>query len=530
MIRAGGTRVSDRAGRPAARRIPAVAGLLAGSVLLSRVLGYAREMVLAAELGDGTEVDAYRAAFQIPDILNYFLAGGAFTIAFVPFYTRAREGRGEAAARHLTATVLGTMTVVAIGATVLLWWQAEPLIAFQFERAGGFAPETRALTVRLTRIVLPAQVFFISGGIIRAVLMANDRFASQALAPILYNGAIIAGGLLLADRYGADAFAWGVLVGAVLGPFLVPLLDARRAGIRLGFRVAPGAREFRAFLVVAAPLMLGLSLLTVDEWYEKWFGARVGEGVVAQLGYARQLMLLPVAVVGQAMATAALPALSALWTAGRREEFQGVLGDCLRAVLALGVLGAVGAAALAEPIVAVLFERGAFTAEATARVAELLRVLAFAVPAWVVQQVAVRGFYARSDMWPPALLGTAVALAAVPLYLRLGEIQGARGLAWAGVLGMSAYTLLTLLLLRVRHGGPRLGPLLGTGARAVLVALPAGAATLWAAGRVEPPAARLVLGAAAFAILALPGTWLLGDEAMREAVGRLWRRLRRRLP
>jgi putative peptidoglycan lipid II flippase len=524
MIRPGGNPVSDRGGRPEARRIPAVAALLAGSVLISRVMGYAREMVLAAELGAGAEVDAYRAAFQIPDILNYFLAGGAFTIAFVPFYTRAREGQGEDAARRLTATVLGTMTVLAIGATALLWWQAEPLIALQF---GSFAPETQALTVRLTRIVLPAQIFFVAGGIIRAVLMANDRFASQALAPILYNGAIIASGLLLARHYGPDAFAWGVLVGAVLGPFLLPLLDARRAGLALGFRVAPWAREFLAFLAVAAPLMLGLSLLTVDEWYEKWFGARVGEGVVAQIGYARQLMLLPVAVVGQAMATAALPALSALWTAGRTEEFERVLGNCLRAVLALGVLGAVGAAALAEPIVVVLFQRGAFTADATARVAELLEVLAFAVPAWVVQQVAVRGFYARSDMWRPALLGTAVALAAVPLYLRLGDLYGARGLALAGVLGMSVYTLLTLLMLRVLHGGPQLRVLLESGGRALLVALPAGLATVWVAGRIEPALGRLVLGGAAFAMIAIPGTWLLGDEAMREALRRLLGRLRR---
>ncbi|MGI9591461.1 MAG: murein biosynthesis integral membrane protein MurJ, partial [Myxococcota bacterium] len=455
----------------------------------------------------------------------YFLAGGAFTIAFVPFYTRAREGQGEEAARRVTATVLGTMTVLAIAATALLWWQSEPLIALQF---GRFAPETQELTVRLTRIVLPAQIFFVAGGIIRAVLMANDRFATQALAPILYNGAIIAGGALFADRYGGEAFAWGVLVGAVLGPFLIPLLDARRAGIRLGFRVAPWAREFLAFLVVAAPLMLGLSLLTVDEWYERWFGARLGDGVVAQIRYARQLMLLPVAVIGQAMATAALPALSALWTAGRGEEFDRVLGDCLRAVLGMGILGAAGAAVLAEPIVAVLFERGAFTAEATARVAELLQLLAFAVPAWVVQQVAVRGFYARTDMWRPALLGTAVALAVIPLYLRLGDLLGPRGIALAGVLGMSGYTLLTLLLLRGLHGGPPLRTLLETGVRALLVAFPAGAATVWATGLVDVQVGRLVLGGAVFAIIAIPGTWLIGDEAMREAVSRLLGRLRRR--
>jgi hypothetical protein len=268
---AGGNPVPDRAGRPEVRRIPAVAALLAGSVLVSRVMGYAREMVLAYQLGTGPEADAYRAAFQLPDILNYFLAGGAFSIAFVPFYTRTRERAGEAAASRLLATVLGTMTCLAIGATLLMWVFAEPLVALQF---GGFADETRALTVRLTRIVLPAQIFFVAGGIVRAALMANDRFATQALAPLLYNGAIITGGGIFGARFGAEGFAWGALVGAALGPLLVPVLDMARARIRLGFRFAPFERDFLAFLWVAAPLMLGLSLLTVDEWYERWFGNR----------------------------------------------------------------------------------------------------------------------------------------------------------------------------------------------------------------------------------------------------------------
>jgi putative peptidoglycan lipid II flippase len=467
MIRPGGDLVSDRHGRPEVRRIPAVAALLAGSVLVSRVMGYAREMVLAYHLGAGPEADAYRAAFQLPDILNYFLAGGAFSIAFVPFYSRTREREGEAAASQLLATVLGTMTCLAIAATLLLWVFAEPLVALQFP---GFAGETRELTVRLTRIVLPAQIFFVAGGIVRAALMANDRFATQALAPLLYNGAIIAGGGLFGARFGAEGFAWGALVGALLGPLLVPVLDMARAGIRLGFRFAPWEREFLAFFWVAAPLMLGLSLLTVDEWYERWFGNRVGEGVVAQLGYARQLMLLPVAVVGQAVATAALPALAGLWSGGRREELDRVLLATLRASLALAVLGGAAAFALAEPIVAVLFERGAFTAEDTAGVSLLLRVLAFAVPAWVVQQVAVRGFYARSDTWRPMLLGTVLAVGALPLYLVLGRRFGAPGLAAAGAIGMGLNCLATLALLRRQHGGPALGPLAGTGLRALLAA------------------------------------------------------------
>ncbi|MEN8185285.1 MAG: lipid II flippase MurJ, partial [Myxococcota bacterium] len=130
----------------------AAALLLSGSVLLSRLLGYVREAVLAAQAGAGADVDAYRAGFQIPDYLNYFLAGGALSVAFVPLYTRALA-LGRERAERLFATVFGTVGVLALVATALFWWQAEALIALQFPR---FAPETIALTVRLTRIVLPA--------------------------------------------------------------------------------------------------------------------------------------------------------------------------------------------------------------------------------------------------------------------------------------------------------------------------------------------------------------------------------------
>jgi putative peptidoglycan lipid II flippase len=361
-----------------------VAALLAGSVLLSRVLGYGREMVLAYHLGATPEADAYRAAFQIPDILFHFLSGGAFAVAFVPFYTRARERRGPEAARRLLATVFGTMTLIAVAAAALLWIWAEPLVALQFPR---FAPETRELTTRLTRIVLPAQIFFVAGGVLRAALMANDRFWTQAVAPLV----IIAGGLGLGAVLGAEGFAWGALVGAVLGPFLLPLLDLGRAGLRLGFRFAPWEREFLAYLWRAAPLIVGVSLLTVDEWYDRWFGQLVGDGVVAQLGYARQLMLAPVAVVGQAVATAALPALSQLWSEGRREDLDRALLTTLRASLGLAVVLGAGAFAVAEPAVALLFERGRFTPEDSARVAALLRVFAFAVPGWVTLHAAGDG-------------------------------------------------------------------------------------------------------------------------------------------
>ena len=298
-------------------RLGAAAVLLAASVLLSRVLGYAREALLAYRVGAGASTDAYYAAFQIPDLLNYLLAGGALSIAFLPIYTRHLARGDDAAADRL----LGTLGVGSLLATAALWWWVEPLVKLQFH---DFTPQTQALTAHLTRIVLPAQICFITGGIINATLLARNRFGPSAAAPLLYNGGIIAGGLFLPPRLdvGVEGFAWGALVGAVLGPLLAPLLDAR-GRVRVRVRVAPADRAFLGYLVIAAPLMLGQTLLTVDEWYGRWFGALLGPGTVAHLGYARRLMLVPVAVVGQAIAAAALPTLSRLWAEERLDELKG---------------------------------------------------------------------------------------------------------------------------------------------------------------------------------------------------------------
>jgi len=523
--------MGDAGGEVAAgRRVAGAAILLAAGVLLSRLLGFVREVVLAGLVGRNSASDAYSAAFQLPDLLNYLLAGGALSIAFLPLYERVRRERGAAAAEHLTATVLGTLGALALAITALLWLFANPLIALQF----GFAPEQHALTVRLTRIVLPAQVLFVCGGIVRAALMADGHFRSQALAPVLYNAGIIAGGLLLSPRLGVEGFAWGVLVGAVVGALGSALWEAR-GRVRLGVRISFADRDFRAYLALAAPLMLGATLLTVDEWYDRWFGSRLGTGSIATLRYARQLMLVPVAFVGQAAATAALPTLSRLAAEGRRADLDTLVLRSLQASAALGVLLAAGVFALAEPLVALVYVRGRFTPDDALPVVAALRVFACAVPGWILQTLAVRPFYARGDMWRPMGLGTVVSLAAIPLYAWLGPRLGASGLALAGALAISGNAFATLVLARRWHGAPALLPLAGTLLRALAAAAPASGAALLAARAVAPLAPPGTLGAAvacavggvAFAALGLPLAFALGDaptqEALRALARRTWR-------
>ncbi len=507
-----GGRSDNEAGLGEARAsgLGGAAVLLAASVLLSRVIGYLRDVALAAQVGVGPETDAFYTAFLIPDVLNYLLAGGALAIAFIPLYNRVRRRDGEAEGDALFANVLGTLGTIAIVGTGVLWLTTPAIVSALFD---GFDSETQQLTVRLTRIVLPAQIFFLTGGLLRAVLMAHGRFGAQAAAPLIYNGATIAGGLLTGT---VEGFAWGVLIGAGVGNWLLPLVEITRVkAIRARF--APFDAHFRAYLVLALPLMLGVSLVTVDEWYEKYFGAQLAAGTVAQLGFARKLMMAPVAIVGQAVAAAALPVLSRFHAEDREHELNQTLEITLVRSVALAVLAAGGFGLFAPGITTVVYEYGRFDAEATEAVGGLLAILSLAVPGWVMQQISVRAFYAREEMWRPMGLGTAIALLALPLYAAFGREAGAEGLAWAGVIAITVNAAATLLWARARFAAPSPMRLLETVLRSGGVALAAGFGSGWVALNVIPETMaviELALGGAVYLTIVLALGYMVKEDAV----------------
>lgn len=505
--------------------IAAAALLLAGGIMLSRVLGYIREVLLTWKFGASGVTDAFYAAFQIPDLLNYFLAGGALSIAFIPLYNRILAREGEAAAKKLTDKVFGTLGLVAVIATALLFWKAEALTRFQFPM---FDEETTRLTVKLTRIVLPAQIFFIAGGIAQAVLLAHHSFIAAALAPLIYNACILAGGMALYSLCGIEGFAYGTLAGSFAGPFLLPWLHLRRAKIVLFPRFAPWDKQFLIYLAAAAPLMLGQTLLTLDEWYGRWFGGLLEEGTVAHLTYARRLIQVPVAVIGQAVAAAALPMLSKLWAEGKTEELNGLMQRTLCVGLSLSVITTAGFCAMAGPLVGLVYQQGAFGAADAAKAAGLVAIFAFAVPGWILQQISVRAFYARGDTWRPMMLGTILSLAVIPLYMGLTRKGGAEGIALAGVFGMTANAIATIILARRMHGAPDFSPVLSAFARTTLICAPAAMAAVMSVkgGKIlfksEGLSVKLAalldgaLGGLAFCLVAVPGIMLFGDRELRD--------------
>lgn len=465
-----------------ARKIGAATLLLAASNLLSRVFGYARDWLINYQFGASGQTDVYQASFTVPDMLNHLLAGGALTISLLPrmsaLYAAERNGpqplglEGLSPADRTFSVVFSAMIVAAVVLIVVCEVLAVPMVGALFS---GFDAAKVAETAHLTRIVLPAQVFFLCGGLIQATLLARQSFRAMALTPLLYNGGIIAGGILGGRAGSIEGFSWGALVGAALGALLVPALSARKR-LRFKFLWRPRDPELRAFLWTALPLMLGVSLTTVDEWLGRYFGSYLEAGSISWLAMARRVMLVPIGLLGVAAGQATGAYVARLYAEGRQTELAEVLARSLAAVLGLSLVLSAFLVAMAHPIVTMLFQYGKFTAEDATRTAGALVPLAFGIAAWGAQSVLARAFYGIGDTWRPMVATTVVTVAMLPVYALFGG--SIEGLALAGTLGIAAQVG-TLAVLARRRLGLDLRQLGNGVARALAVAVVAGL-TAWA--------------------------------------------------
>jgi putative peptidoglycan lipid II flippase len=458
------------------KRLGAAAILMTVSVLLSRILGYARDAIIAAKHGATAETDVYYASFTLPDLMSYMLAGGALYITFLPMFSDYIHKGDEKAGWDCFSVVATTMgSLVAFG-IIVAWFLAPYAIPLLVP---GFDEAQIERTVQLTRIVLPAQLFFYLGGMLGATVLARERFAEAALAPLVYNALIIAGGLALGPWFGIAGFSWGALVGAFVGPFGLMLYAARKRGLTYRPRWSMRDPDFQRFFLLSLPVMVGFSLVSVDEWISRYFASTMEEGSISWIQNARRLMLVPVSVLGQAAGQATLPFLARLHAENKDEEAASVLADSLRVVAFATLAASAWMMATSEAIIGLFYERGAFTAYDTVQSASALVMLSLGILAWSMQALVSRGFYALQDTWTPMLLASGVALVAVPLYWFLGREMGHRGLALATSIGMGLTAVITVIALQRRLKLPlrALGLSLG---RSALVAIGAGALASYA--------------------------------------------------
>ncbi|HSV74440.1 MAG TPA: murein biosynthesis integral membrane protein MurJ [Chthonomonadales bacterium] len=463
----------------AARRVASATGIMMAAILASRLLGLIRDAVISALFGQGYWSDIYYAAFLVPDLLFFLIAGGALSSAFIPVFTEKLTRGDTEGAWRLFSTIASVMFVVVSAFVVAGEVFAVPLVALI---AGGFDPSKAAATAELTRIVLPAQICFFLGGLMMGVQNAHGRFWVPALGPIVYNLGIIAGGVALAPWLGPAGLCWGALAGAVVGNFALQAWAVRRLGGR--FRLRFDARSPDAMRVwrLMLPVVLGLALPQVSILINRAFASALGDGPISAITRANMLMQVPLGVFAQALGVAILPTLSAQAAAGQITQLRATAAAGVRTLLFLTIPASALMVALAEPIVRMVLEQGLFGPQDTRMAATALVYYSVGIFAWSAHAVLARGFYAVQDTRTPVVIGTAVTLVFVPMnWLFMAPLGlGYRGLALATTIAAILHMLVMQRVLSRRLGGFEEARLVSSLARTVPASALAAAAA-WGA-------------------------------------------------
>lgn len=402
-----------------------------GWTLVSRVTGFARDVVMAAVMGAGPMADAFVVAFRLPNHFRAIFGEGAFNTAFVPAYAGLAEAGAPGAAKGFADRIFALMLIVQL-ALLALALPLMPLVVRAL--APGFSedPERFALAVSLTRITFPYLLFMTLVTFVSGILNAHRRFAAAAGAPVLLNLAMLAA-LALAVLFpnAAYAAAWGVAISGVL-QFALVWWDARRAGIAPSL-ARPSLRDpaMTKFFKVLGPAVIGSAGFQIAAFADTIIASLLPTGAVSALYYADRLYQLPFGVIAIAAGTVLLPEMSRRIAAGDVAGAHAAQNRAAGFSLALSAPFTVAFLTLPGLIMAALFQRGAFSAEDAARAAEVLAAYGLALPAVVLVRSAVPSFTARQDTMTPLWASLSAILVNVALKLVLTGPYGVTGLALA---------------------------------------------------------------------------------------------------
>jgi putative peptidoglycan lipid II flippase len=401
--------------------------IMMASVLLSNLIGLIREMVIAYVRGAGQEVDAYQLSFLIPEILNHLLASGFLSITFIPIFSRYLTRDAENEGWRVFSIIFTNLGIILIGLICLAEGFSNDIISII---APGYnEPELRVTLIQMTRIIIPAQFFFFASGLFMAVQFAKEKFGIPALAPIIYNLGIILGGILLGSRFGMVGFSWGVLVGAISN-CIVQYMGAKRLGMKLQISFELNHPDLRRYIFLTLPLMIGLTMTFSREFFFRIFGSYLPPGGISGINYGLKIMLIPVAIFGQAIGTASYPFMARLVAEEKMEEMNDLLNSTLR-YLGLVIPISVLLMVLKNEVVRIIYQRGQFDTSATALTADILIYLlggAFALAAYTIVP---RAFYAMQNTVFPAIYGSIAVLLSIPIYYFGLRFFGAKGIALA---------------------------------------------------------------------------------------------------
>ena len=469
-----------------------------GYTMLSRVLGFVRDILIAAVLGAGAVADCFFVAFRFPNLFRRLFAEGAFAAAFVPLFSAELEKNGPSAARAFADaafSVLALALVVFVGVMEIIMPSAMWILAPGFDAVPG----KMAQAAELSRIAFPYLFFISLVSLQSGVLNSLGRFAAAAAAPVLLNITLIVamlafvpGGQAAGAAAGATAEAtagrvlsWGVFAAGVV-QFAWLAYHCRREGMPVRFRRPRLTPEVRLLGRRILPVVFGASLYQINLLVGTILASLVSDGAVSFLYYADRVTQLPLGVVGVAVGTALLPALSRQLAAGDEAAARTSQNRGLEFALLLTLPAAAALFVIAEPTIAVLFERGAFGAADTRATALALMAYSTGLPAYVLIRVLTPGFFAREDTKTPVKIAAAAMLANIVLNLAFMQLWGHVGIAAAGA--VSAWLNAALLGVTLRRRGQlELDERLGRrGPRIVLASVLMGAMLVAGAHGLQP--------------------------------------------
>ncbi len=434
---------------------------------LAALAGIVRNIVIARQFGIGADLDAYYAAFKLPDLLFTIVAGGALATAFIPVFAESLATGDRAGAWRLASATTNLVVLAVAGLATVAALAAPWLVRVVI--APGFDAAQQAETASLMRLVLISTLLFGISAVQGSVLNGFKHFLLPAIAPVLYPLGITAGALLLAPRFGVRGLAMGAVAGAALHlavkvPGLLhygfrwwPVLDVKSQAVRrVGWLVLPRVLDLGVFQITL--------LVTTN------LASRMGHGSVSALEWGWGAMQLPETVIGTAFGLVAFPTLAELAARHNLAGLRSTLAETLGMVLVLTVPATCGLLLLGRPFLAILYQRGAFDASATEAVTVALRFYAVGLVGQSTLELAARAFFAQQDMVTPLFVAIGSAAANIFLAFALMGPLSYGGLALSNSLAVSAEVLVLLFILRRRLGGIQGRRMLSTLVRVVVAA------------------------------------------------------------
>jgi putative peptidoglycan lipid II flippase len=495
---------------------------ISAMTLLSRITGLARESLKAFAFGAGLQMDAFEAAFRLPNILRRLFAEGAFSQAFVPILAEYKQRRGDEGTRDLVAKVSAVLAVVLIVVSVLGILAAPGLV---YVLAAGFdrTPGKVELTAQLIRIMFPYILFVSLVSLAGGVLNTYRRFAIPAFTPVLLNLSIIGAAIFLAPRFDPPiiALAWGVAIGGA-AQLALQLRPLAKIGMLTRPRLAWRDEGVRRVLKAMGPAVLGVSAAQISALINTQLAAYLGDGRISWITYADRLMEFPSALLGVALGTVLLPSLSRHYHDENPEQYQALLDWGLRLTFLLALPAALALAVLAVPLIATLYQYGRFTVGDVWQTRVALLGYSVGLLGLIAVKILAPGFYARQDMRTPvrcAFMALCVSsLLAVTLMFTLPRTTAHAGLTLATSIGAC---LNAVLLYRAMRRDEIYRPAAGWGkflARVAVALALLGAILWWSSGADESwlsaglwaKIGRLALVVTAGAIAYFGALWLVG--------------------